>query len=35
VVLFALKVPVGTKEPFQAQGIEISKDREVKKTLLR
>jgi hypothetical protein len=35
VVLYALKVPVGTKEPFQIRGKEISKDQEVKLNLLR
>jgi hypothetical protein len=35
VVLYALKVPVGTKEPFQLGQIGISEDWEVKKTLLR
>jgi hypothetical protein len=29
-VLYALKVPVGTKEPFQLRGKERSKDQEVK-----
>jgi hypothetical protein len=32
---YALKVPVGTKDPFQLKEIGRSKDQEVRKTLLR
>jgi hypothetical protein len=34
-VVICVKVPVGTKEPFQLKGISRSKDWEVKQNLLR